>query len=268
MLGREKQLLGPPDGVPVLPWYEGAFTKGFVALHPFFRVDGLDPASCNCGTLFLAREERPANVQLSDWLAEEWSARARGNELASIDEIAKRFGEAVQWREIQAMGFADHRATNRALGTHIKALGPECSDPAGAASLVEHCAAAKVFLPTEGVFQPLMERSFVELFRRVGLQEVIVGDEFGDEAHKMKVEDLATEQSWSHSIAIPVKLPRRIYAEDRSLLVAVPWDSFFTFVFGSEDRLSCRIGDLFEGFWCSEETSVSWSEEHRLPLVD
>jgi hypothetical protein len=59
---------GPPDDTPMLPWFGGAFTHSFVALHPFIAIDGLDPRVCEYGTLILPRSSAPADVDLLEWV--------------------------------------------------------------------------------------------------------------------------------------------------------------------------------------------------------
>lgn len=52
------------------------------------------------------------------------------------------------------------------------------------------------------------------------------------------------------------------------MLVWVHWDSFYTAVFGTAERLDgSRLGELFEGFWCSNETSTYWLTQPVIPLT-
>jgi hypothetical protein len=261
------KLVLPLDGTPLLPSYEGAYSRAFVALHPFFTVEGLDPAACTYGTLVLSAPDKPDDVDMLGWAERERAAQAHGKELkgGSVDEIAKRFGQPVRWRAIcDEVGFPDHRDLNRALLTHIQALNHGYSDPDGADLLERHCADHRIFLPTEGAFQAVMERAYVELLRRAGVEQVYFSDEFGDEAQLVRVDDLATDGAWDLP---PLRFqPRQIFSEDRSLFITVHWDSFFAVIFGTDERLSFRLDDLFEGFWCSDETTIGWSFEPHIPL--
>ncbi|MGH6780573.1 MAG: hypothetical protein ACREB5_00505, partial [Sphingomonadaceae bacterium] len=124
----EKALFGPPEDTPILPWYDGAYTVAFVALHPFFRVPGLDPAICEYGTLILDGCDRPDGADFLDWTNGAVAERRTGKELdgAAIDNVAKRFAEPFGWRSIcEEVGFSDHRDLNRALRTSIGGLKPE-----------------------------------------------------------------------------------------------------------------------------------------------
>lgn len=268
----DKRIFGVPDDTKVLPWYDGAFSKAFVALHPFFLIDGLDPAVCEHGTLVLFGRDRPEDVDLVDWCGQAQADRLIGKELtsSSVDDASKRFGKNARWSTIgEQVGLADHRDINRALRTHIGGLKAEYADPASAERLISHCARMQTFLPTEGQLQPTMEDSFVNLFRRAGLTHVVIGDEFGDEEYVVSVDELCSPNSWPSSRSLPLPYPRRIFAQDRSLLVTVHWDSFFTFILGTDDRLQdVEVGSLFEGFWCSETTTISWQTEPLIPLVE
>lgn len=267
----DRQIFGPPDDTAILRWYEAAYDYAFVALHPFFSVEGLDPATCEHGTLVLPGRHKPENLNVMEWAQRERAARLVGKELqsSSVDDVSKLFGSAIAWRTIcDRAGFADHRELNRVLRTHIGGLKADFSDPRGAERLIAYCNQAKTFLPTEGMLQPLMEHSFVELFRRAGLSAITVADEFGDEEHLVDLAALDTPTSWVTSQSLPVPCPRRLFAPDRSLLVSVHWDSFFTLILGTRERLAeTGLTEYFEGFWCTDETSIDWLFEPFIPLV-
>jgi hypothetical protein len=60
-----------------------------------------------------------------------------------------------------------------------------------------------------------------------------------------------------------------VFAEDRSLLIAVHWDSFFTLILATEGRIpGSRMSELFEGFWCNTFTSISWLDQPKIQLVE
>jgi hypothetical protein len=94
------------------------------------------------------------------------------------------------------------------------------------------------------------------------LTEVLIGDEYGDQAYRVSVEELSAPESWSKMH------PRRIAAPDQSLLLLTPWDSFFTIIVGTSDQLPAALPELFEGFWCSENTTTDWCLEPPLSLAD
>lgn len=261
----------PPEDEAMLQWYHGAFDQGFIALHPFFTVDGLDPAVCEHGTLVVARSQIPDGVGLVEYMDQSSAMRRQGKELfsGSVSAVARQFGRAVAWREIAAaLGVADHCALDRALRTNIMGLRRDLADHAAARALTAHCAREQIFLPTEGVIQPLMERPLVAMLKRAGLNEIIVTDEFGDEELLLPVAALDGDEPWESRDDMPKWGVRRIIAPDRSLLIWVHWDSFYAAIFGTSARLAAaRPEDEFEGFRCSQATTTYWLLEDALPLV-
>lgn len=271
MSENDRREFGPPEDIAMLPWYLGHYSHAFVALHPFVSVDGLDPATCEYGTMVLPGGERPQDMGLLEWMDEETECRRAGKELASqsVDEIVKRFGHPVGWRLVcNQAGFADHCALDRALRTHIMGLRDELEDRAGAERLVEFGRRNRLFLPTEGSFQPIMQNSLVDLFESADLRHIVAGDEFGDDDRLISTAMLRTESPWHSEDVVPTYGARRMFAQDHSLLAWVHWDSFYTVIFATEERLaSIRPSDLFEGFWCSAETKIYWLQQPCLALA-
>lgn len=271
MTDNDRSKWPPPEDSVMLDWYRGTFDRGFIALHPFFTIDGLNPALCEHGTLVLSGHDRPEDVGLIEWMDEKSAARRDGKELlgGSVPEIAKRFGRAIGWRQIGAnVGLPDHCAVDRALRTNILGLRQEFADQAAARRLVDYCDRTKIFLPTEGCFQPLMETAIVALLRRSGLSEVILSDEFSDEQQLISVDALDGELAWELRDDLVKWGARRLIAPDQSLLIWVHWDSFYTAIFGTEERMGgARVSEGFEGFWCSDRTRTYWLNEDAVPLV-
>lgn len=260
----EKSTRVPPDGLPIIPWFDGVFSRAFIVLHPFVAIEGLDPASCEPGNHNLNAGGKPEGLGLIEWADRERSARLRGKELrfGTVQDIAKGFGQPIRWGTIcRELDLADNRSIDRALRTQIGSLKQQFSDHTTAENLINHCARSKIFLPTEGSFQPILEPPLAVLLRRLGLTDVTLGDEFGEDAYPVSVDELEAGESWSKA------QPRRIVASDRSLVVLTPWDSFFTIILGSSERLISVLPDLFEGFWCSNETTTDWCFEPYIPLV-
>ena len=261
----------PPDDTPMLHWYRGAFSDGFIALHPFYTVEGLDPKSCEHGTLILRGSERPDHLGLMDWMDANAEERRVGKEIpsSSMADIEKQFGRKIGWREIcQQLGLADHCSLDRALRSHIAGLKREFEDQDTAARLATFCDRHSIFLPTEGWFQPLMEASLVHLLQQAGLSDIIVGDEFGDEEKQISLASLSGSEAWYTREDFPKWGARRLVAPDRSLLVWVHWDSFYTAIFGTAERLgNLRPSTVFEGFWCSKKNTSYWFMQDPVPLV-
>lgn len=267
----ERLRFPPPDDEAMLPWYQGAFSHGFIALHPFFTVEGLDPQSCQRKTLVLERSDCPEGVDIIEWMDEQSSLYRQGKELSSgpMTDISKNFGRCIGWREIcQEVGMPDHCIIDRALRTSIGGLKPEHEDAFAAERLIRHCNRHKIFIPDEGVFQPTMESRLVSAFQKAGFSEIIVGDEFGDNEKTYSLSVLAEPIAWESRNDWLSWGARRLIAPDQSLLAWVHWDSFYTAIFGTAERLAdLRLSDSFEGFWCSEKSTTYWLLEEPIPIV-
>jgi hypothetical protein len=255
----EKQTSYPSYDEPILGWYAGAYDWAYIAFHPFVRVQGLDPAKCAPWTTHVSRSDLPHDLTLIDISAH----LRRGQEFQFspkvVDEIAKRQGLALRWSEVgKAAGLANPANLNVALLTSIGALRAEFADQAGAERLTNYCASQQIFLPTEGQFQAVMEQSLGKLFADAGIDRVEAADQFDEDAHPIELDLLQSQQPWCSLEGIPSR-SGRLFAEDRSLLVVVDWDSFFTLICGKAEHLQrVDLTKLFEGFWCRPDTTHDW----------
>lgn len=255
----------------MLPWFEGAFSHAFIALHPFVAIEGLDPSVCAHGTLILKRTDAPPDVDLIEWIDGEVEQSREGKELTgiAIDEAAIKFGRKVRWREIcELADFIDHCALDQALRTSIGGMRKDLEDRTAATRLKSLCREHRLFLPTEGRFEPVMQANLIALLERMGVTEVYVGDEFGEEELLISVAALRGEQPWNDRSDLISWAIQRIYPPDHSVLIWVHWDSFYTAVFATAERLNgSNISELLEGFWCTNETTSYWMIEPQISLV-
>jgi hypothetical protein len=255
----EKQTSYPSYDEPILGWYAGAYDWAYIAFHPFVRIQGLDPAQCAPWTRHVSRDDLPHDLTLTDINAR----RQRDQELLFspriVDELAKRRGLTLPWSEVgKATDLANPAMLNVALLTGIGALRAEFEDQAGAERLTNYCASQQIFLPTEGQFQAVMEQSLGKLFADAGIDRVEAADQFDEDAHPIELDLLQSQQPWCSLEGIPNR-SGRLFAEDRSLLVVVDWDSFFTLICGKAERLQhIDLTNLFEGFWCGPGTTHDW----------
>jgi hypothetical protein len=183
--------------------------------------------------------------------------RSHGAAWPEIREIEKRNARQVSWEQVrERAGFADLATVNHALLTGIGALREKYSDPAADERLRAFCDATKIDRPTEGDVEPLMEEGIIELFRRARLDRVEHISEFGDKTAELAVS--ALPDAWQDFEMRRASL----CALDRSLLVTIHWDSFFTLITGTPARLAAADpATLFEGFWCKPTTSHHWWKE-------
>ncbi|WP_128291241.1 DUF2711 family protein [Afifella aestuarii] len=268
----DRYRFGPPDDTPILPWFGGAYTHGFVALHPFFTVDGLDPTICEYGTLILSRAALPNGLGLLEWGDDEEAKRRVGKDVdpEEVDRAAKRNGLQIGWQTIcRQAGFADHCELDQALRTSIDGLRDDLADAAKSDRLASYCSLHRIFPPNEGRFEPLMQASLASLFRRTGHDRVIVGDEFGEDERLVDAGLLEQGDLWDAMAELPQYGVKRLIAPDRSLLAWVHWDSFYTLILGKAETFQeLEIAGLFEGFWCSDETETYWLTQPCIPLAE
>src|SRR6185295_5537247 len=127
----------------------------------------------------------------------------------------------------------------------------------GAEKLRAYCKANQIFMPTEGSMPIVMQRQIANLLLRAGIKHIEVAHEYDEEGVAMEVSTLVIDGPWNFA-NFRLK-PMRIYAEDRSLLVVVDWDSFFTLICGSRQVLDrSMMESQFEGFFCSAGTRHNW----------
>jgi hypothetical protein len=243
----------------ILGWYADAYDLAYIALHPFVRIPGLDPALCNPWTTHINRSDLPADLDLLDIIKSRENTEELNLSPHVVDELTLQRGVALSWNEVgKAVGFTNFADLNRALLTSIGALKTEYQDQTGAELLSRYCSSERIFPPSEGNFQASMQQNLSRVFRDSGVDRVEVAGEFDEEASPLKIDLLHSRQPWCSIDRIPHRAGR-IFAADRSLLIVVDWDSFFTLICGKAERLqSIPVAELFEGFWCSPDTRHSW----------
>jgi len=265
-------LIWLPGEEPILDFYRGTFDAAYIAVHPFFRIPGLDPLRCDHGSIVVERSEIPADANLLDYFKRLDAERERTHTVSvrEVDDQAKRDGVVVPWRDVGPLcGLDDARAISRALRTVILSLRPEFTDEYGADRLMAWCARERIFRPSDTEFQPILEHRLVELFEHAGLDRVVLGDEFGDHDIPKPLDFLRTEQAWAgRDDWPPIYGVRRLYAEDRSIIAIVPWDQFFTVIAMTAERAAqTAVELLFEGFWCDDATTLSWWRNPSRSLI-
>jgi hypothetical protein len=250
------------DG-PFLASYDGAYDMAFAALHPFYTIPGHRPEDFAPWTLHIERSELEKGLSGSQLLAatDEVARDRRDGKLdpALLDALAKQSGCRIGWERLgRDAGFSTLGAVNRALCTGIGGLRAEFSDPAGATRLERYCSDKALFMPSEGRFQALMQHSIAYLLYRAGVDAVEAAAEFDEVGQLLHPGALAGDSPWTAEAGVP-GCTSRLFAADRSVLVVVDWDSFFTLICGRTERLErVPMTDLFDGFWCSATTSHSW----------
>lgn len=256
---------------PILGWFDGRYTRCFVALHPFFRIPGMDPAQCIHGAVVLEASDMPEGVGFLEWNDQQYQSRLEGRlfESEDVDEAARLYGERISWREIcHDAGFGDHNALTTGLLSSTHALRAAYHDAQGAKRIEDYCATEKIFPPTDNEFQPLMHHDFCALFDAYGVQRVVMKDEYGfvEETVSLSyVKECGIQPTREASEAYN---PTCVLTEDQSLRICVEFDCFVALIFEQDDRLPKEvIENLFEGFWCTPDTSLAWRRQPLQPLT-
>jgi hypothetical protein len=266
--GEKATLLGER---PVLEWFDGRYARCFVALHPFFRIPGMDPAQCMHGPLILEASDMPEGANFLEWNEEQYQNQLANKifDSEAVDEAARLYGEPVSWHEICGeAGFSDHHALEVALLSCKHALIARYHDAKGVRRIEDYCAREKIFLPTDNEFQHSMQRGICALLDAYKAKRAIMEDEFGFAKEIVSLSYLQ-ECGISPAGGAPEAYnPTRISTEDRALHICVEFDCFFALIFEQDDRLpKATIGNLFEGFWCMADTSLAWRRQPVQPLT-
>lgn len=211
----------PRDGL-VLEYYKGWFESVFVLLHPFIRPISIDAMRFRPGSY-------PGKAEL----------------VATC--------EGVRWDQVRsAVGFRSVAEIDIALRTRIRGLKKEYENEQLADALDAYAERAGLVAPAEGNVPALVENHFFEAMQRLGYTWLWVGDEFCSERKLWWIDDLkAADACGGHS---------NLFTPDQSMLFTTHWDSHFSFVCSSREKLEALMSmKEFEGFYCEPETEVYWS---------
>ncbi len=254
---------------PLIECYRGAYDAAFIAFHPFRDVTGMaSPAAA----LLRQMGAGSGTDEPYDLVAELYTfgreSSARPKELwRDIYRIEREFGRSVSWTAVCAEAGFNTARLNRALLTGIGALISRYADPEANDRLERCCNDMSVFRPTEGMFQPRMQRDIGRIFASAGVERVECGDEFGETAIEVALDELTGPEPWDFLSFDIRNTSRNLFASDRSLLISVEFDSFFTLICGTRERLEkVPLSGIFDGFWCDATTSDLWwmtPEEQR-----
>lgn len=55
----DRRITSPHYDAPFLRWYEGIFESVYIALHPFVKIAGVNPASASQPILYVDRASLP-----------------------------------------------------------------------------------------------------------------------------------------------------------------------------------------------------------------
>jgi len=253
----DPELAYPSYDRPFLESWNGRFEAVFVALHPFFRMPDVDPvkdgyfttpfATSTVGKDAFEEAERERGPKTTEFLK-----RGTGGTrlLASIGypEDGWETAQRITWAEVaDQSGLGSREEVGTALLALIGALREP--HPEKVAALVRYCEQTRTFPPAEGRFEELHLRPFLDLLGRAGSSAVLFQEEFDNEPVLSLTFAEAADRPWRGSL----------YSPDKSVLIVVDWDSYFTLVAGNRELLEPWIRDhAVDGFFADETTTHHW----------
>lgn len=212
------------DGDTYLSWYRNEFSSVFVATNPFIRVPDFSWTTP------------------TDSISDE------------VLKSAKRQGEqsAVLWCEIAKMcKFSSIAQVNRALRlTGSKRILSKFASPQDTDLMLKICKEQNILLPDEGILGPSTELSIGRFLKKLGHDEVIVANSFGDAPRKLNSAEFLQPK--------PVDVSE-MHAEDGSTYISVYTDyHYFLVCQTDESRSVANPRDYLEGFFADDRTSDFW----------
>jgi hypothetical protein len=256
----DPELAYPSYDRPFLESWNGRFESVFVALHPFFELPGADPYRDGYA---VSPHAIGASARNEFSAADEAGFASLPGKLGDFTRDAQFLSGlshpgGTDWvSDARVLSWSDV-ATGADLGTRER-LGTTLLSMIGAirgrfpeevSRLVGFCERTRTFPPSEGSFQAIHFAPFLDLFRRAGSPLVMFQEEFDSQP----VLDLAYsefEPVWPHRGSL--------YSPDKSVLIAVDWDSYFTLVAGDPSLLEPWVRDhALDGFFADETTTHHW----------
>lgn len=218
-----EQFTYPSCEIPLVEAYEGRFETAFIVLHPFFAVP-----------------ERLA-----------WRVTQRYPSDAEI----RAYGSPYSWTEVgRQTGLTSCARINQALLTATGSLRGDLADISARNALRSFLEEKSVWMPTEGRFEPLLQRELLDVFASRGCEELVHVPEFPD-----------IDPVTRHAVAglldksIPFPSGGTLLAPDASFLFTVDWDSFFTLFYGPQGFVAQQARERgLEGFFATPNTDHAW----------
>lgn len=252
----DRRVSSPHFNTKFLEWYADMFDCVFIALHPFSRIESLDPEHVGYRPFYAdGRQLSPQEVLLRSSMESKYKDLSP-NEFAVIQ---KRGASLISWQEIcDGIGIRSLSALNRILLTTTMALNQRFWDEEGAEQLEHYAAANKIFLPREDFISVLLETEIAKLIMDLGADKVKLLNEFGDQFVEVEPHSLITEKPW-HQSGLTDFWVVQIYPQNHSFYISGGFDDFYTIVAGKRAQLEpLKLTERFEGFWCDELTRPVW----------
>lgn len=256
----DRRITEPPEKTPFLSWYQEHFDSVYLALHPFFKIDGADPDAAPRSVVYINRSQIPDGklIDAVNKISDDYNAKF-SIDASQLRCLEKKFGTPVSWEDIRVgCGFNSLGQIYTALLTIIMALSKEYQNIDDARHLEAYCSANKIFLPQEDSIPAIMESQVYSFLKGLACETVSFSDEFNRAIVSKKLLELNTEVPWTQSNQSDFSF-NKLFPPDHSFLMIVPWDNFYTLICGSRrDLEAARVAHLFDGFWCERDTRSDW----------
>lgn len=256
----DPELAYPSYDKPFLESWNGRFDRVFVALHPFLRVKGIDPYAEGYA---VSPDASGPSARAAFLEAEENAAKSLPGALQPITRDAQLVAsltypddpwwdldaQHVPWCEVaERSGLLTIERVGVALLAMIRAIRGRF--PQEVARLVSFLEATQTFPPSEGQFQMALWDSLTDFIRASGSPVLCVQGEFdGDPTGVWPWDEL--EPGLVHRGSL--------YSVDKSALVVVDWDSYFTLVAGPTQLVEPWVETHKpDGFFADETTTHHW----------
>lgn len=208
----------------ILEYYAGTFEAVYVLLSPFIKPVSIDKLDFRPGTY--------------------------PNRLG-VETHCK----PVSWSEVMRLAeLPSFAAVDIGLRTGIGGLKKELQNHSYAGAINSLADAHDILPPVEGLFPDLLHDRVLLSIQKLGYEWLWVGDEFCTERKLRWIDDLRNEE---------YGLTRgrfNVFTPDKQLLWTVHWDSHFSFLCSSQEKLAILQSEgAFEGFFCTPSTEVYWS---------
>jgi hypothetical protein len=213
----------PQYDAPLMEAFSGQFESLFVILHPF--------------------------VSVPEHLA--WKVTKK----YPTDEQILSLGTKCPWASVAAQTGIDTCAKlNQALLTSIESIADELCDFPASNALQSFLQSRSIWMPGSGTFETLLQVDYLNAFAAANQEELVFVPEFPsvDPVQRLNVSRLRNRLD-------PFPHRGTLVAPDKSFLLTVDWDSFFTLFYGPREFVAkvAREQNL-EGFFATPTTEHFW----------
>jgi hypothetical protein len=208
----------------ILRHYAGAFEAVYISLNPFIKPISIDKSEFKSGT-YPSRASILVNCEPVSW--------SKVLQLAKLPSI---------------------EAIDIGLRTQIGGLRNDLKNQDYASALEMLVETQNILPPTEGTFSELLHDKILDSIKSLGYEWLWIGDEFDTERKLRWIDDIKNQE-------VGLTTDRfNVFTPDKQLLWTTHWDSHFSFICSSREKLSSLLSvSGLEGFFCTPSTEVYWS---------